>query len=123
MNEHVKNIQDLVFHSYPYNRLGFSPNTPHAEDCEGCRINEEVKKLVYKLDALSPVEKIVEELKNEKELRESHDRDRNTAFKIAGVERESVSDLVTELVEERNHLRRLLETVKIDINNISKKIK
>jgi hypothetical protein len=126
MNEHVQVIQDLVFHSYPYNRMGFKPDAPHAEDCEGCRINAEVKKLVRKLEALEPVETIVAELKNEKAMREALLLDRRQAFEVARVPGQvggrSITDLVGDLVDERNRLTQLLKTIKSDVNNIAQKL-
>lgn len=122
MNEHVRVIQDLVFHSLPYNRMIINPNTPHAEDCEGCLINAEVKKLVRELDALSPVRAIVAELKEEKEARRALTLDREQAFKNAGVDSGSVSDLVAGLMHDREMLTQKLERIKGDVNNIAKKL-
>jgi hypothetical protein len=126
MNEHVKIIQDLVFHSLPYNRMILNPNTPHSEDCEGCRINAEVKKLVRELDALSPVRAIVAELKEEKEGRRVLALDRERAFAMAGLPGQSggrtVADLVAELMNDRDRLTSKLDRIKGDVNSIAEKL-
>lgn len=125
VNKHAKIIQDTVFHTYPYIPSGmFKPDTPHSEDCGGCLINAEVDKLVAELNALSPIEKIVEELKNEKEKRKALMLDCDKAFEKANVSKEgSVSELVAELVDDRDRLIRLLRAIKTDINNIAFKMR
>ena len=125
VNEHAEIIRNSVFHSYPYNRMGFKPDAPHAEDCEGCLINAEVYKLVTKLNALSNVEKIIDELENERKERQALTTDRNLAFEIAGLNAEgegSISDLVIMLIDERDRLIQLLATIRTDIIKINNKM-
>ncbi len=124
LNKHAERIRNTVFHSYPYNRVGLKPDSPHADDCEGCLINSEVDILVTQLNALSHVEDIVENLKRETELRKLLSDERRDAFKIADVAEEgSVAELVRDLVDERDRLLRLLHTIRNDISDIEKKIK
>lgn len=123
VNEHAEIIANLVFHSYPHKAMGFNPNEPHAEDCEGCLINAEVAKLVVKLNALSDVEKTLSELEEVKKELSILKLDRWRAFEYAGVAEEGpLAVLVAGLLNERKHFSRLLQTIKNDINSIASKI-
>lgn len=125
VNEHAEIIANAVFHSYPFKKMGrgFNASEPHSEDCSGCLINAEVEKLVTKLNTLSPVEKIIEQLNHEKKEANTLRADRFRAFDKAGINEEgSVTDLVGKLVDERNHLISLLQEIKKDMKFILTKI-
>lgn len=125
VNEHAEIIANTVYHSYPYNKIGkgFTGSEPHSEDCGGCLINAEVDKLVAKLNALSRVEKIIEQLNHEKAERNALRVDRFRAFDKAGVTEEgSVADLVGTLVDERDRLNSLLKEIKHDMQYILRQI-
>jgi hypothetical protein len=128
VNKHAEIIANTVYHVYPYRvgfpTGGFDPKTPHADDCGGCLINAEVKKLVDKLNTLSPVEEIIAELKEAKNTIKTLVEDISKAFEIAGLtEESSVTSLVETLVWEQNRLTRLLEGVKQDLNITIKKLR
>lgn len=121
MNEHAEVIANTVYHTFPYSvgfpLGGFGPETPHADDCGGCLINAEVKKLVDKLNELSPMEEIVANLEAANQTVETLSFEISRAFEIAGVPEEgTVTSLVGLLVTQRAHLTSLLEDIKKDLN-------
>jgi len=119
VNEHAKIIQDTVFHTYPYNRIGFKSDAPHAEDCGGCIINAEVEKLVVKLEALSDTVKIAARLEASNTERERLRLDRGRAFEKAGVVINGpVSDLVETIINDRDQLAEQLRQIKAELNTI-----
>jgi hypothetical protein len=118
MNKHAEIIQNTVYHTYPYHLTGmFNPDEPHSEDCGGCLINTEVKKLVAELERLSHVENVIAELEHEKIARAMLSLERHQAFEKAGVvENGSVVDLVAALVDERDLLASQLHRIKSKIH-------
>jgi hypothetical protein len=123
-NEHAEIIANTVYHTFPFDIQGFKSDAPHSDDCGGCLINAEVAKLVEKLDSLSHVEDVLAQLEHEKEERRKLTLDRWEAFEKAGAVDNggSVSDLVRELVDERDRLLGLVQEVKSDMNFTLKRI-
>lgn len=124
VNEHVEIIKKTAFHTYPFNFLTFNPNDPHTEDCGGCIINAEVDKLVDKLNEFSHVEDIIAQLEEVQEEKRLLKLDRVYAFRKAGknVGDGTITDLVTELIDERDALISKLQEIKKGIGNISESL-
>ena len=125
VNKHAEIIKEQVFHTFPYG--AFIPNFkgPHADDCPGCIIEAELQILVDKIAELSPVEDILAELGLEKMKNEAHVEDRKNAFTRAGMEDSktmTLLELVGMLVNDRDRLTRLLDTVSSDLNVVTSNI-
>lgn len=124
VNQHVERIRDSVFHSYPYQSIPVTSDTPHAEDCEGCLINREVTELVNIISELIDVKIIMTELEHERKAREMLSTERHEAFKRAGVPEEgSVADLVGSLVDGQYRLSNLLHTITRDLSSTVEKLR
>jgi hypothetical protein len=123
VNEHAEIIANTVYHTFPYNMLIPNFKGPHADDCGGCLINAEVKKLVDKLNELSPVEEIIANLEESNNNLETLRADKSLAFRLADFREDgSISYLVTNLVSERDRLARLLESTKRELNTTIRKL-